>query len=119
MYCDDFTSDSLYNTFMKTTKDSILAYLHEIKSDLSQKGFSQIGLFGSYARDEDTVYSDIDIAIQKEPDFLSHRSAYDYFDEIAHLKKLIFQKFHRNSDVFDLDSNSSMKKAILKDLIYV
>ena len=104
---------------MRADKASIVAYLKEIKSELFQDGISKIALFGSFARDEAGVYSDIDIAIQKEKNYLQKRTAYDYFDEVSKIKKLIRNKFHRNSDVFDLDSNSSMKKTILKDLIYV
>ena len=104
---------------MKATRENILRYLSDIKSDLSQNGIARIGLFGSYARGEDTLYSDIDIAIQKEEGYLNRRSAYDYFDEIAKIKRLISAQFHRNSDVFDLDSASSMKDSILKDIVYV
>ena len=104
---------------MRADKASIVAYLKEIKSELFHDGISKIALFGSFARDEAGVYSDIDIAIQKEKNYLQKRTAYDYFDEVSKIKELIRNKFHRSSDVFDLDSNSSMKKTILKDLIYV
>lgn len=35
---------------MKPTKEHILEYLHELKTELREDGISQIGLFGSYAR---------------------------------------------------------------------
>ena len=104
---------------MRASRSSIILFLQDIKDDLSADGISKVGLFGSFARDEAGVYSDIDIAIQKEQDYLSKRNAYDYFDEVAKIKTLIYNKFHRNSDIFDLDSNSSMKNSILKELIYV
>lgn len=113
------TSEIVYNRDMKPTKEHILEYLHEIKSELKRDGIVQLGLFGSYARDENTLYSDIDIAIKKEEGYLSRRSAYEYFDEVAKLKAKIFEKFHRSSDVFDLDSVSGMKDSILRDIIYV
>ena len=104
---------------MRADKLSIVSYLQEIKSELLHDGISKIALFGSFARDEASVYSDIDIAIQKEKNYLQTRTAYDYFDEVSKIKTMIRNKFHRNSDIFDLDSNSSMKSSILKDLIYV
>ncbi len=104
---------------MKPSKLSIVSYLQEIKGELLTDGISKIALFGSFARDEATVYSDIDIAIQKEENYLNTRSAYEYFDEVLKIKNLIKKKFHRNSDIFDLDSNSSMKNSITEDLIYV
>ena len=104
---------------MRATKSNILAYLKEIKAELLEDGIVFLALFGSFARDEQTVYSDIDIAIQKEKDYLKNRTAYNYFDEVLKIKTLIEKKFHRNSDVFDLDSDSSMKENIQKELVYV
>ena len=104
---------------MKIDKSNIIVFLNEIKADLLNDGIIKLGLFGSFARDEANVYSDIDIAIQKENNYLNHRSAYDYFNEVSKIKSLIKKKFHRNIDIFDLDSNSSMRDEIIKDLIYV
>ena len=104
---------------MRATKENIIVFLADIKKQLSREGISQIGLFGSYSRNEANVYSDIDIAITKEKNYLKTRSAYEYFEQVAFIKTLIREKFHRNSDVFDLDSNSTMKATIMKDLIYV
>lgn len=104
---------------MKANKLNIISFLNDIKLDLENDGILKIGLFGSFSRDEATVYSDIDIAIKKEKNYLSHRTAYDYFDEVSKIKNLVKKKFHRNIDVFDIDSNSSMLDAIKKDLIYV
>jgi len=104
---------------MRANRENILSYLKEIKDELFHDGIVTIALFGSFARDEQSVYSDIDIAIKKERDYLKKRSAYSYFDEVEKIKMMMQQKFHRNSDVFDLDSDSSMKQNIKKDLLYV
>lgn len=104
---------------MRATKENIVLFLREIKDKLSSEGISHIALFGSYARDEAGVYSDIDVAIQKDKNYLQTRSAYDYFEQMTNIKSLLRGKFHKNSDIFDLDSNSSMKASIMKDLIYV
>ena len=104
---------------MKANKKTILEYLKEIKSELLSDGIEKIALFGSFARDENSVYSDIDIAIAKDSDYLKNRSAYAYFDEINQIKTMIQKKFHRNIDIFDLDSDSVMKQSIIEDLVYV
>ena len=104
---------------MRADKLSIINFLTEIKLELLNDGILKLGLFGSFARDEATVYSDIDIAIEKENNYLQTRTAYEYFEEVNKIKNLLRDKFHRNSDVFDLNSNSSMKAEILKDIIYV
>ena len=95
-----------YNKCMKTTKQTILNYLREIKPELKKKGIDEIALFGSFATNEQNVYSDIDIAIKKTPAFLENYAAYDYFMLVSNLKQEIRLNLHRNSDVFDLDSNS-------------
>lgn len=104
---------------MRASKENILDYLREIKNELQSDGISTLGLFGSFSREENGVYSDIDIAIAKEDNYLNNRSAYNYFDEVNKIKNMIEKKFHRNSDIFDLDSDSIMKKTIMKDLVYV
>ena len=106
---------------MRADKLSIINFLTEIKSELFSDGILKLGLFGSFARDEATVYSDIDIAIEKESNYLETRTAYEYFEEVQKIKNLIRDKFHRNIDIFDLNSNSnsSMKTEILKEIIYI
>ena len=51
------------------TKEQILSQLQQSKSLLEQQfGVVRIGLFGSYARGEAREDSDIDIAIEMQPD---------------------------------------------------
>ncbi len=104
---------------MKTTKETILRYLKEIKPELEEYGIEKIGLFGSFATGQQNVYSDIDIAIKKKSDFLEDHAAYDYFDIISKIKIKILLALHRNSDIFDLDSNSAFENSIKKEMIYV
>lgn len=104
---------------MRADKNTIFDYLKELKPLLSGRGISVVGFFGSFAREENSVYSDIDIAIKKDNDYLAKKSGYDYFNDIEFLKNLIRKKFHRNIDIFDIESSSSMKNEILKDMIYV
>ncbi|TLP41246.1 nucleotidyltransferase family protein [Arcobacter arenosus] len=104
---------------MKATKENILLYLKEIKLDLNKKGIDKIGLFGSFATNNQNIYSDIDIAISKNPDYLSSNSAYNYFELLSYIKEKIRSKFHKNIDIFDLNSKSDLKKNIEKELIFV
>ncbi len=49
------------------TKEEILTYLSEHKSEFRRKfNITKIGLFGSYAREEATEESDIDLVIELE-----------------------------------------------------
>ena len=104
---------------MKTTKETILRYLKEIKPELEEYGIEKVALFGSFATGQENVYSDIDIAIKKKSNFLQDHVAYDYFNIISKIKTKILLALHRNSDVFDLDSNSAFRNSIEKEIIYV
>lgn len=108
-----------YNSLMKITQEKILNFLHELKPTLKERGIEKVALFGSFAKGEEGVYSDIDIAIKKAPDFFQHYSVNDYFGLIAELRTAFLKRLHRRADFFDLDSESSFKQDIEKELIYV
>ena len=103
---------------MQTTKETILDYLKEIKPELKEYGIEKIALFGSFATNQQNVYSDIDIAIKKEDGFLENNTAYEYFDIVSKIKTKILLSLHRNSDIFDLDSDSKFADTIKKEMIY-
>ena len=104
---------------MKTRKETILKYLKELKPELEAFGIEKIALFGSFSIGEQNVYSDIDIAIKKKQDFLKTYSVYEYFNIVSMIKEKIRKSLHRNTDVFDLDSDSHFTEKIEKEMIYV
>jgi len=127
MVCFDVLSRNIFKhhsgydiiIVMKATKETILHYLKEIKPELEAYGIEKVALFGSFATEKQNIYSDIDIAIQKKNDFMKYHSAYDYFDIVSKIKTKILLALHRNSDIFDLDSDSDFKNSIAKEMIYV
>ena len=104
---------------MKMDNSSILEHLSFLKEKLSSKGIVQLGLFGSFAKDSQTIYSDIDIAIKKDKIVLEKNGIYFYFELLNSIKTSMQKKFHRNVDIFDLDSTSELKNSIEKELLYV
>ena len=104
---------------MRPQKDEILAILRETKATFEKQGIEKMALFGSFAKGEATLYSDIDVAIKKHPDFLKQQSAYDYFNLVTSLKAQLIKRLHRPVDIFDLDSESPLKERIERELIYV
>ncbi len=50
-----------------TTKENILKLLRNKKAELSSYGVVQVGLFGSYLRNEQTASSDIDLLLDFDP----------------------------------------------------
>jgi predicted nucleotidyltransferase len=103
---------------MPTQKD-ILTFLTNIKPQLQKDGIEQVGLFGSYARNSATLCSDIDIAIKLNKNYLDKNDVWNYFNEINKIKEMVYNKFQIKSDVFDLDSASSLKDKIEKEVLYV
>ncbi len=100
-------------------KDEILSFLKEFKKSSQNKFFSEIGLFGSYAKNEDDLYSDIDIAIKVDSDALSRYDVWEYFDALNKIKSSLLERFGLKSDIFDMDSQTSLVDKIKKDIIYV
>lgn len=97
-----------------TTKENILATLKKNKAELSKFGVSNVGLFGSYLRNEQTIKSDIDLLIDFEPgkeNFDNYMAVYD-----------IFESLFTNQKVEVVTKNGLSKyigPKILKDVMYV
>ena len=74
-----------------TTKEIILQTLRLNKSKLSKLGIRNVGLFGSYIRDEQSSKSDIDLLIDFEPEkenFDNYMAVYDLFEKIFKNEKI-------------------------------
>ena len=66
-----------------TTKEFILSTIRMHKAELTKFGILNVGLFGSYVREEQSLKSDIDILIDFAPDkenFDNYMAVYDYFE---------------------------------------
>lgn len=92
-------------------KTNILNYLKEHYSEFKNKyNVEKIGLFGSYARDEASENSDIDIFVKMKPSL---------FDMVA-IKEQIENDLNRKVDIIREHKNIKpiFLKMIQKDLIY-
>ena len=72
-------------------RESILSSLRSRKTEISDFGITQIGLFGSYIRGEESEKSDIDILVVFDPEkesFDNFMAAYDYFENLFNGKKV-------------------------------
>lgn len=67
------------------TKEQIIKTITSTKPELQRFGIRNIGLFGSYLRDEQTKTSDIDILIDFEPDkenYDNYMAVYDIIERL-------------------------------------
>lgn len=97
------------------TKNEILNYLKEHKNEFEKKfGISKIGLFGSFARDEATNSSDIDILVEIKNDTI------DIHEKKLQLKELIEKAFNKKVDIArEKYLKKFVKDEILKEVCYV
>ena len=109
----------MIETLSPVTKVQILDFLRQLKPSLEKEGIEKIGLYGSYANEKADLYSDIDIAVKLNDDYLSHHDVWDYFNLINHIKALISEKFSRKCDVLDLDSDSFILTTVKDEILYV
>ena len=77
------------------TKSDVLNYLSKNFQEFHNKyNVEKIGLFGSYARDEETQDSDVDIFVQMHPKLLDMIAIKQLIEEDLHLKVDIVRLYH-------------------------
>ncbi len=95
------------------TRSEILEILKKYKNENAEKyGINNIGLFGSFSKDNERDESDIDIIIETtEPDLF----------KLVHIKDELEILFHKTIDLVRKREkmNPYLKKHIEKDAIYV
>lgn len=68
-----------------TSRESILNALRNHKQEFSSWGIRNVGLFGSYARNEESESSDIDLLIDFDPDresFDNYMAVCDFLEQL-------------------------------------
>lgn len=100
----------------------IFEKLKQLKPKLQNEGFELIGIFGSFARNEENANSDIDILYQIEniKDYLEKYSGWKSITHIVEMKEFLKNELQRDVDFVDKSALDSIaNKYIQKDLIYV
>ena len=97
-------------------KNEILNQLKILKPIYEKEGLTLLGLFGSYAKDTQTKFSDIDIAYKLDYNKFSQKysGGFSKLLRIDDIKKEL-QNIFKKQVHFVPNSN----KIIMKDLIYV
>ncbi len=97
------------------TRQEILQYLKKNKELFKKEyGIKEVGIFGSYARNEQTEHSDIDIIIDMP------KGTENIFEKRLSFMTLISKHFSKPVDVCHRRAIKPVfKDLILKDVIYV
>ena len=97
-------------------KEEILIKLKEIKPIYEKEGLEILGIFGSYAKDTQTEYSDIDIAYKLDYKKFSEKNFGGFsklvrIDSIKDELKMLLKK--------DIDLVPDNNKKVIEGIIYV
>jgi len=104
------------------TQQELIEKLRTIKPLLREEGITLLGIFGSYARNEQTPQSDVDILydIDDPKEFAKRFGGFGAFTRLEELKDLISKNLNVKVDfVAKKGLNSVSKKFIEKDLMHV
>ncbi len=97
-----------------TTKDYIISTIKTNRQIFNRLGIRNVGLFGSYSRDEQSVKSDIDILIDFKPEmenFDNYMAVCDIFEQLFENEKV---------EIVTINGLSPyIGPRILKEVVYV
>ncbi len=97
-----------------TNKEDILRTIKSNEAEFFRYGIKSIGLFGSYARDEESENSDIDILIDFEPE----QENFDNYMAVCEIVEKLF-KSHRVDIVTKKGLSPYLGPKILNEVKYV
>ena len=104
----------------ESIKEPILLYLKELKPKLAKEGITEIGLFGSFAKEEATIYSDIDVFVKTTDEFRKKHLGFKGFSFLEDLRQDIAKHFDKEVDLCNIAGfNDERKAKFLKGAIYV
>lgn len=100
--------------------NEIISKIRKIKEKYNSKGFIILGIFGSYARNEETAKSDIDILYEMTQQFYDRYPGWDVFSVIEEIEKEIENSLGKKIDLTDLNALKKVgRKYILPEVQYV
>ena len=103
------------------TKTEIISALKGLKPIYEQEGFVILGLFGSYAKDEATDESDIDILYDlDEGVYLQKYKGFKAASRLADIKNELKNTLNSDVDIADVQALGRVgRKYILSETVYV
>jgi predicted nucleotidyltransferase len=98
----------------------LLDKLKEKKRLLLKDGFEIVGVFGSYARGDETKDSDIDLLYDIKPIFMQKYEGFQAFAKLNDIREELKVFLKRDIDIATIDNSSkTFKEYALKDIVYV
>ncbi len=96
-----------------STIDEVIHYLSANKGEFQERyGITSIGVFGSFARNEQTPYSDIDIVVEMDP---RRKNLHNLLQFKRHMERTL----RHSVDIgFDHTLKPAARESIKKQIVY-
>jgi len=97
--------------------NDMLSLLKHAKQKYAAEGFNIVGVFGSYARNEATNESDLDILYELNDKFISNYQGFDAFARLSAIKNELKNLFGMEVDIAAKSGLSrTAQKYIMREL---
>ena len=102
------------------SKTQLIESLREVRPIFEKEGVHLLGIFGSYARDEASSGSDLDVLVETTERFMQKYRGFAGFAKLEELRKFLEKKVQLDIDMVDkqglLQNNNNY---ILEHTLYV
>lgn len=100
--------------------EEMMTKIRALKQKYETEGFVILGVFGSWARAEQTSGSDIDILYRTESRFEAEHSGWDIYARIDEIRTEIKEHLRMEVDLANIDTLDDVgKHFILPEVVYV
>lgn len=101
-------------------EQKILSKIKILKQKYEKEGFIIIGVFGSYARGESSVDSDIDILYEIKDEFYKKYPGFKFYPVLERIEDEMQKELRHRVDLANIKAlNEVGNKYILPELVYV
>jgi len=102
------------------TKDKIIESLKLLNNKYQKTGFKIIGLFGSYARETNDLFSDIDLTYSIDHDKFYKDDAFAKLAKIEDIKNELQNQFHTKIDLIPANTkNKYLQNSLINEQILI
>jgi predicted nucleotidyltransferase len=99
---------------------SIISSLKNINQKYNNYSFEIVSLFGSYARDENDIFSDIDLTYKIDHNKFYKDDAFEKLKKLEYIKSKLEKTFHKKVDLVPYKFlNKHIGANILKEQILI
>ena len=96
-------------------KDIIISKAHIFNRLYKEKGFILFSLFGSYARETEDIFSDIDFTYKINHDIFFKDDAFAKLEKIESIKKELEEMFHKKVDLIPANTKNHFMQEQLQE----